>query len=199
MVVADTHELDHTAASFVDVSDVDRSFVELSDVDTELSGRVVDGDGAPLNDAVIMLIDTAGQEVGRARAAADGSFSLELPGAGRHLLLATAEGYQPVIDLMEPGRVRSRRDIVLERLNSGVSGVIKDRRFGRPVAGACVALTDSRGVVVKRLVTGADGRYDFPALPTGSYSIVVSGQPPAASSATLPAGQRTELDLTLAD
>jgi len=191
--VTDTHELGHTAVSFVDESTVERS-----DVDAPLSGRVIRADGAALADAVIMLIDTAGQEAGRATCAADGAFSLRLPGTDRHLLLATAEGHQPVMELVEPGRVRAPRDIVLERLNSGVSGVVKDRT-GRPIAGAAVALADSRGVVVKRLVTGADGRYAFPALPTGSYSIVVSGLSPAASSARLPAGERTELDLNLAE
>jgi hypothetical protein len=169
----------------------------MSYVDDEVSGRVVTALGVPLAGAAIMLVNAAGQEVDRTHSAQDGTFGLALPDGDRYLLLITATGRQPVMDLVEAGRSGPPRDIMLERFSSGVSGVVTDRRYGQPVLGAQVALIDHRGVVVSRTVTAADGRYAFPALPAGSYSIEVSSHGPAVSAARLSPGERAELDLTL--
>jgi uncharacterized protein YfaS (alpha-2-macroglobulin family) len=175
---------------------VESDRASVSYVDSIFSGRVTAG-GAPISGAVVVLVDTAGQETARSHSAADGTFRLRVPTHGRYLLFVTAAEHQPVMDLVEAGRGGGLREIVLERLDNVISGVVTDSRFGRPVAGASVALTDERGVVVQRVVTGADGRYAFPALLAGDYSIVVSGHAPAVSSASLTPGQRAELDLTL--
>lgn len=173
----------------------EQSYVDQSTVDRALTGKVRTEKSA-LSDAVIQLIDPAGRELERAITEVDGTFRMPIPSSGQFLLLATAEGYQPVIDLVDADRP-TPRDIVLERFSSGISGVVRDRRSGRPVVGSGVQLVDGRGITVRRAVTGDDGRYEFPAIPAGDYSIVVAGLDPAASSASLPAGARTELDLHL--
>jgi hypothetical protein len=173
----------------------EQSYVDKSTVDRELTGKVRT-EKAALSEAVVQLVDTAGHEIERAVTEADGMFRLPIPDGGQFLLLATAEGYQPVIDLVDADRP-TPRDIVLERFSSGISGVVRDQRSGRPIGDRCVQLVDGRGITVRRAITAADGRYEFPAIPTGDYSIVVAGFDPAASSASLPAGERTELDLHL--
>ena len=172
----------------------EQSYVDQSTVDRELIGKVRT-DNSALSAAAIALVDTAGHEIERAVTDADGTFRMPIPATGQFLLLATAEGYQPVIDLVDAGRP-TPREIVLERFNSGISGVVRDRS-GRPIPERCVRLVDGRGVAVRRAVTGADGRYEFPAIPAGDYSIVVAGLDPAASAASLPPGERTDLDLHL--
>lgn len=173
----------------------EQSYVDQSTVDRELVGKVRTEKSA-LSEAVVQLIDTAGHEIERALTEADGTFRLPIPDAGQFLLLATSVGFQPVIDLVDADRP-TPRDIVLERFNSGISGVVREQRSGRPVAGRCVQLVDRRGVTVRRVSTGEDGRYEFPGIPAGDYSILVAGLDPAASSASLPAGERTDLDLHL--
>jgi hypothetical protein len=173
----------------------EQSYVDQSTVERELTGQVRTEKSA-LSGAVVQLVDTTGHEIGRAVTETDGTFRLPIPDAGQCLLLAAAEGYQPVIDLVDADRP-TPRDIVLERFSSGISGVVRDQQSGRPVVGSCVRLVDGRGITVRRAVTGADGRYEFPAIAAGEYSIVVGGLDPAASSASLPGGERTELDLHL--
>lgn len=172
----------------------EQSYVDQSTVDRELTGQVR-ADNSALSAAVIALIDTTGREIERTATGTDGTFRMPIPAAGRFLLLATAPGYQPVIDLVDADRP-THRDILLERFDSGISGVVRDQS-GRPIPDRCVRLVDGRGVTVRRAVTGTDGRYEFPAIPAGDYSIVVTGLDPAASAASLPPGERTELDLHL--
>lgn len=172
----------------------EQSYVDQSTVDRELTGTVRTAN-ASLSAAVIQLVDTAGREIERAVTDADGTFRMPIPAAGQFLLLATAEGYQPVIDLVDADRP-TPREIVLERFNSGISGIVRDQSR-RPIPDRCVRLVDGRGVTVRRAVTGLDGRYEFPAIPAGDYSIVVAGLDPAVSAANLIPGERTDLDLHL--
>jgi uncharacterized protein YfaS (alpha-2-macroglobulin family) len=178
----------------------------MSEVDVErrtdqalVTGNVRATNGNPVAGAQIVLIDGAGNETGRTSSADDGAFRLPAPRQERCLLLITASGHQPAMDLVEPARTTTPRTIWLERHNSRIRGVVRERRFGRPVRDASVALVDEHGIVVHTVATGADGRYEFPALPAGTYSLVVSSPAPAARSTRLPAGVRSELDLSLTD
>jgi uncharacterized protein YfaS (alpha-2-macroglobulin family) len=178
----------------------------MSELDVEcrtdqefVTGAVRATTGDPVAGAQVVLIDGAGQETGRTCSADDGRFRLPAPRRERCLLLITAGGHQPAMDLVEPARTTTPRTIWLERHNSRIRGVVRDRRFGRPVRDANVALVDERGVVAHSVATDTDGRYEFPALPAGTYSLVVSSPAPTARSTRLPAGVRSELDLNLSE
>ena len=162
-----------------------------------VTGRVRGTDGAPISDATITLIDTGGQESGRAATDDTGTFRLPFPSPDRFLLLITAAGHESALDLVNPDRA-PEQEIALQRHTSVISGVVRERRFGRPVAGASLALVDARGITVQTVTTGPDGCYSFSDLPAGAYSIVVSSPPPAARTARLTPGTHAELDLNLA-
>ncbi len=66
------------------------------------------------------------------------------------------------------------RDAASSRPATGsIRGRITDRDSGQPIPGALVALR--RGGDSQTIIAGADGRYEFTALPGGSYFVAATG------------------------
>jgi hypothetical protein len=88
---------------------------------------------------------------------------------------------------------------VVVRDAAGLSGsvvvAVRDRRSRDPIAGARVAV----GGTVATAVTGADGRVELAALPSGVYAVEVEarGYPPTSASARVRPGQRVSLRFEL--
>jgi TonB dependent receptor/Carboxypeptidase regulatory-like domain/TonB-dependent Receptor Plug Domain len=54
-----------------------------------------------------------------------------------------------------------------------VTGVVDDALL-HPLAGATVVLHDSGGATIAKMVTGADGKFSFPSVPFGDYTVEAS-------------------------
>ncbi len=66
---------------------------------TDLSGQALSGrltsaeDGAPVAGATVMLLDANAQPIGETAAAADGTYSIEVPGPGSYMVLIHVDGF----------------------------------------------------------------------------------------------------------
>lgn len=71
--------------------------------------------------------------------------------------------------------VRDVPDASAQTGNAAVAGIVSDSS-GALVVGAHVVLTNTQSGVQLAVVTGTDGRYTFPTVPPGSYSIAISAR-----------------------
>lgn len=76
-------------------------------------------------------------------------------------------------------------------------GTVTARSSGRPVPEAAVVVLDEGGTPLDSMVTGADGRYRFAALPSGRYTVVTSGYSPVATAVDVGDGTREQRDVRL--
>jgi uncharacterized membrane protein YccC len=164
---------------------------------TTVSGHVRHIVGGPAPDAVLTLINRGGQQVARGTSGADGSFRLVAPLDGVYVLIASLAGHQPqAITLRAAGE-----PVTLYVLLTGAAralGVVHTANR-RPVSGATVTLTDSRGEVVGSVGTATDGAYVFTDLFGGSYTLVASaiGYQPYAAALTVPSRGDAVTDVEL--
>ena len=77
-----------------------------------------------------------------------------------------------------------------------VSGTVRGRT-GVPVPEARVTLLDPTGNLVGSATTDPDGRFGFPSLSPGEYTMITRGHFPATGSVAVPKGGRADLDLVL--
>lgn len=120
---------------------------------TPVRGFVRGAESAPVPRAAVTLISLGGRQLGRAVAQGDGSYSVDAPGAGSYVLIASADGYQPQASTVLVGEESVTYDILLSG-TSGLTGVVRASETKAPVAGAMVIVTDVRGDV---LATGQSG------------------------------------------
>lgn len=134
--------------------------------DTVVHGRVVSTTGRPVRNAVVTLLTPDGEQVDWGQADSAGDFSVAVPGAGRYVAVATAEGWTPQSQLVDLGTDATIAPIVLpERLT--ISGVVTTS--GAPAVGAVVVLTRQSGETAGVTTTARDGYYEMPLLPNGRY------------------------------
>jgi hypothetical protein len=88
---------------------------EVDAVTSRLLGQVRDGNGTPLTDAALTLVDGQGRQVGRSVPADDGRFRIEVPRSGTYLLIASSPGRHPSADLVTVPAGPVTRDVVLRR------------------------------------------------------------------------------------
>jgi RND superfamily putative drug exporter len=62
---------------------------------TVVHGFVRDGEGAPVDGAVILLLSKGGRQLDRVSSLADGSYIVSAPAPGTYLLATTAPSYAP--------------------------------------------------------------------------------------------------------
>jgi uncharacterized membrane protein YccC len=87
---------------------------EVDTVTSRVLGQVRGGDGHPLADAALTLVDAKGREVGRSVPADDGRYRIEVPEAGTYLLIASSPGRHPTADLVTVPAGPVVRDVVLD-------------------------------------------------------------------------------------
>ncbi|MEU9443337.1 DHA2 family efflux MFS transporter permease subunit [Streptomyces sp. NPDC048304] len=144
-------------------------------------GRVLDGTGAPVPQAVITLIDVGGRQLGRAVSGADGAYTLDVTGPGTYVLIGAAGSRQPQAVTVLVGDEPVECDLALSG-TVALTGTVRDAVEGQPLAGALLVATDVRGEVVSSGTSAADGAFVLADLVPGGYTLVVNapGHRPAA-------------------
>ncbi|MFI6356553.1 MFS transporter [Streptomyces sp. NPDC050743] len=144
-------------------------------------GRVLDGTGAPVPQAVITLIDVNGRQLGRVVSGADGAYALSVAGPGTYVLIGAAGARQPQAVTVLVGEEPVECDLALSG-TVALTGTVRDAVDGQPLPGALLVATDVRGEVVSSGTSAADGSFELADLVPGGYTLVVNapGHRPAA-------------------
>jgi EmrB/QacA subfamily drug resistance transporter len=140
---------------------------------TPVRGFVRGAESAPVPRAAVTLISLGGRQLGRAVAQGDGSYSVDAPGAGSYVLIASADGYQPQASTVLVGEESVTYDILLSG-TSGLTGVVRASETKAPVAGAMVIVTDVRGDVLATGQSGQGGEFTFAELVPGPVTVAVN-------------------------
>lgn len=158
----------------VDTADVRASYDTLDTVrGTPVHGVVRGAEGAPVARAAVTLISLGGRQLGRSVARPDGGYTLDAPGSGSYVLIASADGFQPQASTVVVGEEPLAFDILLSG-TSGLTGVVKAAESGAPVDGAMVIVTDVRGDVLATGASGPTGEFAFSELIPGSVTVAVN-------------------------
>lgn len=140
---------------------------------TPVHGVVRGAEGAPVARAAVTLISLGGRQLGRSVARPDGGYTLDAPGSGSYVLIASADGFQPQASTVVVGEEPLAFDILLSG-TSGLAGTVKAAESGAPVDGAMVVVTDVRGDVLATGASGPGGEFAFGELIPGSVTVAVN-------------------------
>ncbi|MFE7333317.1 MFS transporter [Streptomyces griseus] len=140
---------------------------------TPVHGVVRGAEGAPVARAAVTLISLGGRQLGRSVARSDGGYTLDAPGSGSYVLIASADGYQPQASTVVVGEEPLAFDILLSG-TSGLAGTVRAEGSGTPVDGAMVIVTDVRGDVLATGTSGPTGEFAFGELIPGSVTVAVN-------------------------
>ncbi|MEI7034099.1 MFS transporter [Streptomyces pratensis] len=140
---------------------------------TPVHGVVRGAENAPVGRAAVTLISLGGRQLGRSVARADGGYTLDAPGPGSYVLIASADGFQPQASTVVVGEEPLAFDVLLSG-TSGLAGTVRADGSGAPVEGAMVIVTDVRGDVLASGSTGPTGEFGFGELTPGSVTVAVN-------------------------
>jgi hypothetical protein len=162
-------------------------------------GTVRRTEGPPVSGAVVTLADMAGRKIGSAFTGPDGEYRLGVTYGGTYLVIASAQGHEPIASLVAVGDETVRHDMTIAGVG-GLTGVVRIGGSGATVADATITVTDVQGEVVGTARTGTEGGFSFISLPEGMYTLVVSApsHQPAAAAVTIRQGSQARQDLELA-
>jgi EmrB/QacA subfamily drug resistance transporter len=161
-----------------------------------VTGTVRGPDGTPLGDAVVTLTDDHGDVVATSRSGREGTYVLTGLVAGAYTLAAGAPAFRPAaLPVVVQTSRETRQDVELTG-GAVLSGTVR-APGGRPVQDARVTLLDAAGHVLASTATGPDGRFRFPDLPAGEFTVIAAGYPPVATVLQIPSTGGTEHDLRL--
>ncbi|MEE1729616.1 DHA2 family efflux MFS transporter permease subunit [Streptomyces sp. BE282] len=155
----------------IDTADAATSYETVQG--TPVQGVVRGAEGAPVARAAVTLISLGGRQLGRSVARADGGYTLDAPGSGSYVLIASADGFQPQASTVVVGEDPLAFDILLSG-TSGLAGNVRAAEAGTPVEGAMVIVTDVRGDVLATGVSGQTGEFAFGELVPGSVTVAVN-------------------------
>lgn len=143
-----------------------------------VAGRVVDEHDTELAQASVLATTPSGDLVAATTTGDDGRFSLELSSGAQIVLTAAAHGHTASAAAVtaEPGR-RVRFVLPSPRAPLAVRVLTAE---GDPVSDATVLALRADGSLAARTTTDGTGRARFEGLLTGSYTITVAHDPPAA-------------------
>ncbi|MEU0100702.1 MFS transporter [Streptomyces sp. NPDC006267] len=136
-------------------------------------GVVRGAEGAPVARAAVTLISLGGRQLGRSVARVDGGYTLDAPGPGSYVLIASADGFQPQASTVVLGEEPLAFDILLSG-TSGLTGAVRADGSGAPVEGAMVVVTDVRGDVLATGASDTAGEFAFGELIPGSVTVAVN-------------------------
>jgi uncharacterized protein YfaS (alpha-2-macroglobulin family) len=162
-------------------------------------GTVRRNEGPPVPGAVVTLADMAGRKIGSAYTGQDGEYRLNVTNGGTYLIIASAQGHEPIASLVAVGDDTVRHDMTVAGVG-GLLGTVRMAGTGRPVSDATITVTDVQGEVVGTARTAEGGGFSFISLPEGVYTLVVSApsHQPTATSVTIRQGTQARQDLQLA-
>ncbi|MEV0886997.1 MFS transporter [Streptomyces microflavus] len=155
----------------IDTADAATSYETVQG--TPVQGVVRGAEGAPVARAAVTLISLGGRQLGRSVARADGGYTLDAPGSGSYVLIASADGFQPQASTVVVGEEPLAFDILLSG-TSGLAGNVRAAEAGTPVEGAMVIVTDVRGDVLATGTSGRTGEFAFGELVPGSVTVAVN-------------------------
>ncbi|MEU0759497.1 DHA2 family efflux MFS transporter permease subunit [Streptomyces microflavus] len=155
----------------IDTADAATSYETVQG--TPVQGVVRGAEGAPVARAAVTLISLGGRQLGRSVARADGGYTLDAPGSGSYVLIASADGFQPQASTVVVGEEPLAFDILLSG-TSGLAGNVRAAEAGTPVEGAMVIVTDVRGDVLATGTSGQTGEFAFGELVPGSVTVAVN-------------------------
>jgi hypothetical protein len=142
-----------------------------------IAGRVDDPNGSPLDGALVVARIQGGDDPAR-QATTDltGKFSVSGLAPGSYRLTATRPGFAPAL---QRGVRAGEADVVLQmRMGGRLSGSVRNRRTGEPVAPFTVAVRsrgrERRGPLRTLAVVDAGGRYEMDDLAPGPAVVVVA-------------------------
>ncbi len=145
----------------------ERHEVKSEDTVRELivRGVVTDTRQRPIRQGVVSVLHTDGRHVDWSRTDNEGRYALALPGAGRYLVIASADGWGPqsgLVDLGEAGidTIRMHRRLTL-------TGRVTDE--GEPMRAVMLSLIRHSGEYVASTRTRPDGSYEIGLPPPGRY------------------------------
>ncbi|MFD3646531.1 MFS transporter [Streptomyces cyaneofuscatus] len=161
------------AASYGNETVQDTSYENQTVQGTPVRGVVRGAEGAPVARAALTLISLGGRQLGRSVARGDGGYTLDAPGSGSYVLIASADGFQPQASTVVVGEEPLAFDILLSG-TSGLAGTVRAAESGTPVDGAMVIVTDVRGDVLATGTTGQTGEFTFGELVPGSVTVAVN-------------------------
>ncbi|MFE7628663.1 MFS transporter [Streptomyces sp. NPDC057509] len=147
--------------------------VDFAKSGTAVHGVVRGAEGAPVGRAAVTLISLGGRQLGIAAAQDDGRYTLDAPGAGSYVLIASADGFQPQASTVVVGEEPLAYDILLAG-TSGLAGIVRAAESGTPVADAMVIVTDVRGDVLATGKSGETGDFTFGELVPGAVTVAVN-------------------------
>lgn len=139
-----------------------------------IHGQVTESAHTPLAGATLTLTDLSGRQLDRNQSDAGGQYQLGPPSGGSYLVTCAVTAHQPGIALVVVADVPVRHDFVLEGAGSSLSGTVHITGAAQPLGGAVVTLIDLRGDVVVTTTTGSDGRFSFPGLAQGLYTLTAA-------------------------
>ena len=133
-------------------------------------GRVEQTGARAISQAVVTAVSLAGEPLDWSRADNDGTFSLALPGLGRYLLIANADGWTPRSTVVD---FSVKSEIVHIELTEPLMLTGRVRHHGLPLGGALVTLSAHTGEVRATTRTDAEGRYRLRLPPPGHNILTV--------------------------
>ena len=119
---------------------------------------------------MVTAVSLAGEPLDWSRADNDGAFSLALPGLGRYLLIANADGWTPRSTVVD---FSVKSEIVHIKLTEPLMLTGRVRHHGLPLGGALVTLSAHTGEVRATTRTDAEGRYRLRLPPPGHNILTV--------------------------
>ncbi|WP_432092183.1 MFS transporter [Streptomyces sp. bgisy100] len=140
---------------------------------TAIHGFVRNAEGHPVPQAAVTLISLGGRQLGRSVAHADGGYTLDAPGSGSYVLIASADGHQPQASTVLVGEEPLGYDLLLSG-TSGLAGLVRNAADSLPVDGAMVVVTDVRGEVLATGRTSGEGAFGFEDLVPGTFTVAVN-------------------------
>ncbi|NKY54899.1 MFS transporter [Nocardia flavorosea] len=164
-----------------------------------VEGRIRREDGRPVPGVALTLIDQRGQQVARTIGTSDGGFSIDAPGPGNYVLIASATGHGPTAVNVAVADRTVRTDLTLTGLGE-LSGTVRRAPAGEPLAGATVTVTDQRGEVVASATSDGTGSYLCHGVVPGTYTLVAVAEHmrPSATALTVPDSGLLRHDIELA-
>ena len=138
-----------------------------------IHGRVEQTGARTISPAVVTAVSLAGEPLDWSRADNGGAFSLALPGPGRYLLIANADGWTPRSTVVD---FSGKPEVVRIELTEPLMLTGRVRHRGLPLGGAVVTLSAHTGEVRSTTRTDAEGRYQL-RLPPPGHNILTVLQP----------------------